>query len=128
MDFDLRVTAGSSAIRQYGPDLAVDRPRGSRGVAREDNGAPETAPSAIVVEARQEAQRSRRIMRTRATPMLPLACLTQTRLFPGRTLALSNHSSPPRYLLSPIVASMNSIVLASPFNAASRVASGVAPM
>ena len=33
-----------------------------------------------------------------------------------------------RYFLSPIVASMNSIVLASPFNAASRVASGVAPM
>jgi hypothetical protein len=32
------------------------------------------------------------------------------------------------YLLSPIVASMNSIVLARPFNAASRVASGVAPM
>ena len=32
------------------------------------------------------------------------------------------------YLLSPIVASMNSIVLASPFNAASRVASGVAPI
>jgi hypothetical protein len=61
-------------------------------------------------------------------PMLPLSVLTETRLFPGRTLAPSNHSLPPRYLLSPIVASMNSIVLASPVNAASRVASGVAPM